>query len=743
VVDLALAIARAIERVHSISEEDGTPLSVVHGELAPTSVFVTLDGRPVLTEPSVSHLGGRALRARIEARGGRSGYEAPEQRLRQPIDARTDVFSLGVLIAEMIGGTAFKTADLANLDGLGERIQAKCAARPNTPQLLIDLVHDMTALSPADRPPDMATVVGTLAWLRGRVGEWMDRPKELSGIFGQARSSMLAPAAAAWAAPEPSASPLAERCSEMTVDAIGPPQGLTMPPEEQIAPEVEAFATGGWVISEISEIPDAAADDPPRPADMGNREIAPDPRKRPLEHELANALEAALAEVDRDPDHDEGDPGSQRPPAAALPLTPPLAASPIAKQAMSEAEELDEALSAYERRERMLARAREHARAAVKAEEAAAPPLETPPPSKPRPSAPHLRVVEKQDGDVRDAELPAPVTSQRKRPRLSAVPPPIVDAQGKVPAPPSGNKSVSPWGKSDDEPLFGGSPAWVPPASRPAPGGSSSAPSAPSVSAAGAPAAASSTAPSRRAQRRAKQDPGVPADFQLTFDENDDGEGSKPLVVSSTRADAAISFGDGGPKASVAELASAMQNALADEELLPPEWTQAPRPSVAVPLPGATAGMPKAMPAAEPAPAAAPAPVPPSAKIVRGVPPPATAGAGRSKRAPLGQAPLPRNAPAAGAGAAPATPAAAIPSRPSDAQTLEASMLGAPIADLTPAAPQGKKSLAPPGVGNLQIAPRTQKRILGVAPLIFIAALLGLAGTAYALLWFLFARKPI
>jgi serine/threonine-protein kinase len=110
----AVNLRRAIELAAQISDAiaEGHSRRLVHGDLRPDTIVVTPKGSPKilnfgLTEWTTS---GQARKAAATAEGpgadahGVAGYLSPEQALGGAIDERSDIFSFGVLLQEMVTG---------------------------------------------------------------------------------------------------------------------------------------------------------------------------------------------------------------------------------------------------------------------------------------------------------------------------------------------------------------------------------------------------------------------------------------------------------------------------------------------------------------------------------------------------------------------------------------------------------------------------------------------------------------
>ena len=103
VVSIVLEALAGLHAAHTLMDEDGEPLEIVHCDISPDNLLVGANGVCRLTDFGVARV--RATAHRAEVTRGKPGYLSPEQVLEKPVDSRSDVFSLGVVLYNTLTGT--------------------------------------------------------------------------------------------------------------------------------------------------------------------------------------------------------------------------------------------------------------------------------------------------------------------------------------------------------------------------------------------------------------------------------------------------------------------------------------------------------------------------------------------------------------------------------------------------------------------------------------------------------------
>jgi serine/threonine-protein kinase len=137
---------------HTLRDDDGSPQGVVHQDVSPSNVFVTYDGEVKLLDFGIARAVGALAASQKGSNKGKLGYAAPERLLAKEVDARADVFAVGVMLWEAIAGrrrssgdTPTSTTREARLAGLETKIRD---VRPDVPPDLEEIVERATAVDP-------------------------------------------------------------------------------------------------------------------------------------------------------------------------------------------------------------------------------------------------------------------------------------------------------------------------------------------------------------------------------------------------------------------------------------------------------------------------------------------------------------------------------------------------------------------------------------------------------------------
>jgi serine/threonine-protein kinase len=105
-IDIAIAVLAGIlaglHAAHEVRDEAGAPLEIVHRDVSPANVMISVDGVPRLLDFGIAKATTSTHHTREGVFKGKLAYMAPEQLRMEPIDRTADVYATGVLAWELL-----------------------------------------------------------------------------------------------------------------------------------------------------------------------------------------------------------------------------------------------------------------------------------------------------------------------------------------------------------------------------------------------------------------------------------------------------------------------------------------------------------------------------------------------------------------------------------------------------------------------------------------------------------------
>jgi serine/threonine-protein kinase len=101
VAHIGVEVARGLHYAHRV-KVNGQPLDLVHRDVTPHNVLLSYDGAVKLTDFGIAKAGNKLTQPGVLK--GKFAYMSPEQARGEAVDARTDIFALGVVLWEMLTG---------------------------------------------------------------------------------------------------------------------------------------------------------------------------------------------------------------------------------------------------------------------------------------------------------------------------------------------------------------------------------------------------------------------------------------------------------------------------------------------------------------------------------------------------------------------------------------------------------------------------------------------------------------
>ena len=172
---IASELAQGLHFAHDLRGADGQPLGLVHRDVSPSNVLISLSGEVKLSDFGLAKR--RHDRSVVGSLKGNLAYMSPEQARQSSLERRTDVFSLGAVLFEMLTGKRLREIRdevTAWNEVASGQIASVRAVRPDLPEAFERLLARALAPEPEGRFADAAifgsAIRGVLSGMNTPVG---------------------------------------------------------------------------------------------------------------------------------------------------------------------------------------------------------------------------------------------------------------------------------------------------------------------------------------------------------------------------------------------------------------------------------------------------------------------------------------------------------------------------------------------------------------------------------------------
>jgi len=158
-VRIAKLAASGLHAAHELCDEAGKPVGLVHRDVSPQNILIGYDGSVKVIDFGVAKAASNMQRTSVGQIKGKVPYMAPEQAIGDPVDRRSDIFALGVVLYQLVTGThPFRgDSEFATLAKLRDPhpVESPSKRVPDLPPALEEAMLTALAKRREDRFPTM------------------------------------------------------------------------------------------------------------------------------------------------------------------------------------------------------------------------------------------------------------------------------------------------------------------------------------------------------------------------------------------------------------------------------------------------------------------------------------------------------------------------------------------------------------------------------------------------------------
>jgi serine/threonine-protein kinase len=193
-VRVCMDVANGLHAAHEALSDGGEPLSLVHRDVSPANILLGYDGVVRVTDFGIAKARGRATRTSTGALKGKTGYMSPEQLRFDEVDRRSDLFSMGIVLFELLASTRLywdRDDVVVTHRILHEPPPDIDDVRQDVHPAAVELLFELLAKDPRQRPPNAQLVAARLQGVAAEL-ESLEGPIHIAPFlevhFGEVRA---------------------------------------------------------------------------------------------------------------------------------------------------------------------------------------------------------------------------------------------------------------------------------------------------------------------------------------------------------------------------------------------------------------------------------------------------------------------------------------------------------------------------------------------------------------------------
>ncbi len=101
---IVMKMCEGLDYAHNKRDQSGRELNLVHRDVSPQNILVSFEGEVKVIDFGIAKAAGKGAKTQAGILKGKFGYMSPEQVRGLPIDRRSDIFSCGIVLYELLTG---------------------------------------------------------------------------------------------------------------------------------------------------------------------------------------------------------------------------------------------------------------------------------------------------------------------------------------------------------------------------------------------------------------------------------------------------------------------------------------------------------------------------------------------------------------------------------------------------------------------------------------------------------------
>jgi eukaryotic-like serine/threonine-protein kinase len=276
-VAVAQQACEGLHHAHEMADEHGRPYNIIHRDISPPNLFVTVGGVVKVLDFGISKSRDSVVKTLTGQIRGKFAYMSPEQLRGEKLDRRSDVFSLGIVLFELLTGRRLfrRKSRLEVFKAIvKERIPTATEIRSDLPSMLVSVLGQALARDREERFSNARAFGEALGEsIRDLGGPMDDREvgalvrEQFQGELESRRQLLIAPPGVELSQMGhaiPAAALGARGGSTQMTARAGPAGGQTVP-DAQVAEHVDtSLDTAVWAQEEVTSVDEGRSEKPRR-----------------------------------------------------------------------------------------------------------------------------------------------------------------------------------------------------------------------------------------------------------------------------------------------------------------------------------------------------------------------------------------------------------------------------------------------------------------------------------------------